>query len=398
MARWAVLVLVFTIPWENIVEIGGTGRISKVVGIGAATVWLVTVLVTGRMRKPGPVHLVVAMFAGWNVASLLWTSDVSTTLGQSFTYAQLAALVYVLWDAIRTHDALRAAMQAYVLGSCVTVVSLFADYLTGGTGYGVRFSTGSFEVNSLGFVLGAAIPFAWYLAVGPSSRPARKFLTILNLTYIPVAVVAVMLTGSRSAVASLVPGLVYVGVWLVRLGMSRGLLAVIVLAAVGFFLASQALVPERTLERLSTTGSAITAGDFGGRLETWRAAYDTFREHPIGGIGSGTFETLGTEKAAHNVALRFLAEIGLVGLGLFVAIVALTASGVRGQTRALAGLWISLLLVWGVGAAVHNFEDRKQTWLIFGLAAVSAALPVARTAPSRRDEVVIRAPISLPSV
>jgi O-antigen ligase len=315
------------------------------------------------------------MFAAWNAMSVMWSVDVPTSFQQGLTYLQLAVLVYLIWDTIRTHEQLRAAMQAYVLGAWVTVIRLLADSLPGGAEYQARFTTGSFEVNSLALVLGLGIPFAWYLAVG-TQRDRTRFLVAADLVYIPAAVVAVLLTGSRSALVSLLPGLVYVFVWLMRLGASRRLVAVTVLVAGGVFLSTQSLVPERTFERLSTTGAAVTGGDFGGRLGTWRLAYATFADHPLTGIGSGAFRTDGTDKAAHNVALRFLVEIGLVGFTLFAAIVIVAVLDARRQRRALVGLWISLLLMWGIGAAVHNFEDRKQTWLVFSLVTVGAGLSV----------------------
>jgi hypothetical protein len=37
--------------------------------------------------------------------------------------------------------------------------------------------------------------------------------------------------------------------------------------------------------------------------------------------------------------------------------------------------------MWAIGAAVHNFEDRKQTWLVFALIAVGAALPRRQPSP-----------------
>lgn len=392
---WAVLVVIFTLPLENVVQVGATTRISKVVGIGASVLWALTVAVTGRIRKPLPFHLAVLSFALWNLASVFWTTNLTATLLQSFTYVQLALLVYILWDTLRSYQALRAAMQAYVLGAWVSVISLFIGYERAGAEYLGRLTVGTFEVNALGLVLGLGIPFAWYLVVGQSSKRRHRLLAAANLAYIPAAVIAVMLTGSRSAILSLLPVLIYIALGLVRLGVSRRALAAFVLAIVGVFLTTTPLVPQRTVERLASTPTAITQGNIGGRLNTWRDAYDTFAEHPIVGTGSGTFVAATTQRAAHNVALRFLAELGLVGFGFFALILVFTVSNVRHQPKALARLWISLLLMWAMGAAVHNFEDRKQTWLVFGLAAVGAGLssdvirgqPTPALRPSRRDSV-----------
>ena len=46
VARSAVLVLIFTMPWENVYEVGGAARVSKLVGAGASLVWLLAVVVT----------------------------------------------------------------------------------------------------------------------------------------------------------------------------------------------------------------------------------------------------------------------------------------------------------------------------------------------------------------
>ena len=374
VARSALLVLIFTMPWENMFEVGSAVRISKLAGAGAALVWFVAVVVTGTVRRPRPMHIAVLSFATWNLLSLLWSQDPTTTFDQALTFVQLALLVFVLYDTLRTLGDLRAAMQAYVLGSWVTVIGLFAKYLSGGAEEAVRFTTGTFEVNALGFVVGLAIPFAWYLAAGQRQQARPSIWTMPNLVYIPVAVVAVLLTGSRSALVSLLPGVAYVILWLFRLGVSRRVLAVIVLGSMGLFLSSQPLVPQRTLDRLATTGAAVTASSFGGRANTWEVAFQTFEDHPLIGVGSGAFRTPGVEKAAHNVALRFLAEIGLIGFLLFLTVLVLTTLDIRGQPRMLAGLWISLMTMWAIGASVHNFEDRKQTWFVFALIAVGAGL------------------------
>jgi len=59
------------------------------------------------------------------------------------------------------------------------------------------------------------------------------------------------------------------------------------------------------------------------------------------------------------------------------------------QPRAAAAFWLTMLVVWLLNALTHNFEDRKVTWLLFGLIAVGARLwhspaPAQRAAPAPR--------------
>ena len=34
-----------------------------------------------------------------------------------------------------------------------------------------------------------------------------------------------------------------------------------------------------------------------------------------------------------------------------------------------------MLLIWALNAAVHNYEDKKHTWVFFSFVAIGAGLP-----------------------
>jgi hypothetical protein len=51
VAIWLSLVLIFAIPWENMVLIGGLGTLGKALGILVAAFWVITVISTGRLRN-----------------------------------------------------------------------------------------------------------------------------------------------------------------------------------------------------------------------------------------------------------------------------------------------------------------------------------------------------------
>ena len=37
--------------------------------------------------------------------------------------------------------------------------------------------------------------------------------------------------------------------------------------------------------------------------------------------------------------------------------------------------WIAMLLMWALNAALHNYEDKKHTWVLFSFVAIGAGLP-----------------------
>jgi tetratricopeptide (TPR) repeat protein len=81
------------------------------------------------------------------------------------------------------------------------------------------------------------------------------------------------------------------------------------------------------------------------RLEWWSEARDIFRADPLAGAGANTFEvarkryreTASPVTQPHSVPLQFLAGLGVVGLALFVALVAAAAAAAAGALRRLEG-------------------------------------------------------------
>ena len=68
-----------------------------------------------------------------------------------------------------------------------------------------------------------------------------------------------------------------------------------------------------------------------GRLETWRATWNLFVDHPVLGVGFRAHEAmLKINSSAHNGYLALLAEIGVIG---FAAVAFLTFSGLRNIWR-----------------------------------------------------------------
>lgn len=125
------------------------------------------------------------------------------------------------------------------------------------------------------------------------------------------------------------------------------------------------------LHQFGNVGPSVTTGDprtrlvqftGSGRLELWRGAADVFRAHPLLGRGADTFQTswdrvrpdAAESTEAHSLYLEALAELGIPGLLLVVAVLvgvllALVRHGVRRPSRAVGA---AILLAWAVHAAV----------------------------------------------
>jgi O-antigen ligase len=143
-------------------------------------------------------------------------------------------------------------------------------------------------------------------------------------------------------------------------------------------------------------------GATSGRLDLWRIALLIFKGHPLGGVGLGNFQVVEPSYATqtlnltmvrqivqeqlvvHNTYLQMAADLGLIGVGLFLAILALP---LRLAGRALRKLelenhelefYVRGLLAGTVGMLIAyaflSAEFEKPLWLLLGLLASVPAL------------------------
>lgn len=384
LAFWLAGVVVFTLPWENVLGVPGVGTISRAVGLAAAGVWSLAVLGSGSLRRPTAPLLIAVAFVVWNGLSVFWSIDADVSIGRFQTFAQLFILMYLLWDTVRAPRDLRIIMQAYVLGAWVTITTLVQHALLNGPdGYQVRYTVGDFQFDDIGLVFALGIPMAWYLATTPTHTRVGRLLQVVNVAHVPAAVVAIMFSGSRVAMVAVVPSFVYILITLSRIRPRAR--AMTLVAITGLFMTLVPLVPQSTLNRLVDTSGDRSQGDFNGRTELWSQAWLTFQENPLTGVGTGAFREEASWKVAHNVWLRFAAELGLVGIALFLLLLGLMLLRAWRAPRVLRDFAFAVLSVWVIGATFYNAEDKKQTWLILTLVLLAGSSRIWQQASTPRS-------------
>jgi O-antigen ligase len=361
-AYFSSIVLIFLIPWENTITVGEFGTLTRTIGVFVGTLWLLSILISGVLRKFRLFHLVAILFIVWNITSTFWSTDVYVTLERIKTYIQLGFLTCILWDLYRTKESLQSALQAYILGGYVLILSTFYNFYMGHE-VGGRFAAQGFNPNDLSLNLALGIPIAFYIAFEKISRKKIIWSKLLNFTYIPLAILVILLTASRGSFLAMVPALCYIFVSLRRFNPFFSFLFFVVTLI--FLLFMLPLVPHFSYQRLSTIPNSIIDGDLGGRVHIWNATINYFIAHPL--LGSGT----GALPSVHNVFLSILAETGLIGFTLFVFLFSILIYSAFKHQNTNGYLWLTVLAVWAIGAMVHNWEHRKVTWLFFNFVIIS---------------------------
>jgi O-antigen ligase len=400
LAFAALWLTVFSVPWEDITALPGLDaasgtRASRVLGLAAFGLTLLAVAAAGRLRVPGRFHVLAMLLLLWAAASLLWSIDPTSTVGRVGTYGQLVVLGGMIWQLATTERRQLSLYQAYVLGAYVSAISTMLSYL-GGDVTTLRYAAGGFNPNDLGLTLVLAIPMAWHLSLVRRGGA----LVWLNRLYLPVGTAAVLLTASRSAFISGLIALAIVPWSLPRLRPGARIGAVL-LAGVTVLVAST-FVPETAWERLGSTRSELATGTLTHRRDIWRAGMLVVREHPLTGVGAGTFPVaaaryLDRPRASHNTYVSLLVELGLVGLGLFVSLLVASLVPIRLMPPPQRRFWLVLACTLVVGLVPRNWDYRKATWFVVAsLASEGALLACSRRALAGRRSPRGRATSAVP--
>lgn len=385
-----VLLTVLVVPIENVIVLPGVGGLSRALGFLLVLVAIPTFLSRGRfvIRRLALAIVLLALYVIWAFAGLLWSIDPASTAVYVFTFVQLLVLVAVIWQVCRGETDVRAIQQAYVIGASLAVADGFRNFFAGREAVFQRFAVSNTDPNEYAVVLALGIPMAWSLF-----STGRGWVRVLNLLFVPIALGAIVLSGSRGgAIAAAMALLVFpLGIGsLDKVG--RRTLWVFLVAAivvVPFFWDEVAGAVGTNLERIGSLGDEISTGTLNARTIIWEQGMVAMSRRPLTGVGGGAFPAAieqgsGMRELAHNTFLSVVVETGAIGLLLFVSILIVVAAPlVRNYgPRTMPGVVLLATLL--IGIVPLTWEFRKPTWLILAILLILGSVQVGRVGNSRR--------------
>ena len=391
LAFASLWLLVFAMPWEDAITISDFGTSVRLIGMVTVGLGVLAMIERGKVRRPSPGHIVMALFVLLAAVSYVWSLYPEGTLVQSFSYLQLFAMVWLIWELAPAVREQMRLMQAYVLGTFVSTIDTLYLFLSHQESAYQRYAGARLDANDLGLIMALSIPMSYYLLI-----ENKGWMVWVYRVQLILAGTTILLTASRGATLATVVALAIVPLTQARLS-GRQRIAVLLTVALLVY-GALLFVPSSSWERLSTVPSEFTQGTLTGRTIIWRAGWEIFRVHPFLGIGANAFrlivsrvlaEPIRLEEhdpapPAHNTFLSVLVEQGVVGLALFCALLGVMALSLRALPPFQQRLWIVSLAVWVVGVSSLTWEMRKPTWFFFGLImAQCGAIPHQRPAQSR---------------
>jgi O-antigen ligase len=379
-----------------------------------------------------PLAMILAILLGIIAAgTLVWgLGTVERSEYQAVKFAKLLVLLLILIRCIRTPTQYHAVILAWLLGV------LYLGYqaqggaghtevgrLTGGIG-GPDFT----DSSGLAVHLVATLPLVGAVFFMARTWWGRAFALVTGA----LAVNTIIMTRTRNVLVGLA-GLAVVSVLSLPRGYRvKGLAAVVV----GTLLAVQ-LTDPAWWQRMSTVNTYQQDPAITNRFVYWRAALQMARDYPFG-IGLGNFHYkvmeyvpgLTITRSAHNTLLTCLAELGWLGLLLFLGVLGVTLTRLtqvrrmalelpehaqirfyRWTTRFHLG-WhataLRMALVGYLGCALFTTRlFAEDLWLLLGLAAClhnvakhQAGEREHATAPERAPAPLLNAPlpVALPAL
>ncbi|MCX5699823.1 MAG: O-antigen ligase family protein [Candidatus Omnitrophica bacterium] len=252
-----------------------------------------------------------------------------------------------------------------------TVLSYLGINRAGGTGYGPN----EFAIAILPFI---AITF--YMALAEKNG-ALKIILIGIITVIFLALIS---TVSRGGIVGL-GGMLLI----LTLKSKRKILTIIAVCIVVVLFINT--MPQNLRERFSKTQVTANARGIGDgdidsttrRYYLAQAGWRIFLSHPLFGIGVGNYYYENRNYApvspgrAHNMYLEMMAELGIIGIILFLGIIFYTFKSLNRIIKSKSplngyakGFYIGLIGFLIAGIFLHAQQDRVLWFLIF----MSAAL------------------------
>jgi O-antigen ligase len=396
VAYGALWIFIFALPWERLVALPGLYIVTRATGVLALGLALFAILMSGRIRRWKLFQLAAVMFVTWTGFATWWLH--MTAIPQKlYTFVQLVVVLWLIWELAPTVKRMRGLLTAFVLGAFVPAVATILLYVEAG-GSMRRFSAGGADPNSLANTLALAMPMAWYLSI-TTKRPL--FVWICR-AYVPIGLMATVLTGSRGGLLSMLVALTIIP-FTMKLSPGRLTATLAMLALSGALVIAYA--PESVVERLSTTTESAQSGNLGGRVRLWVAGVHAFTHKPMMGYGVGQFKSAITPElgamalVAHNSFLSVLVEEGIIGLILYLTMFFSVLYYVLHYPPFERRFGLVLYGTLGTAMLPLTWEDQKAAWFVMavltGFSILSAGwrVPVAQQT-LRRPMPLARPPLA----
>ncbi len=351
--EWAFYVLIVAVTFSNSLAEGSVA----VIFIG----YLIKKIIKKDASFPHQLFLVVfAAFLAWNAISIFNSGYLYESLRGLLKVIKYGLLLVITTDVFRQERLLKRTVFFLLIWSVAIALN---GIIQGWLGFDIiRFNTvntldylprisSSFpQANDFGAYLVLVIPVFLSFTFSKNIALRHRVYFLLGLLVLSYCI---MRTYSRGAWLAL-----FIAVLIAGLLKSKRLFVVLIISAVigSLFLPQQ--VKARAFDIFN-----FSEGTSWQRLKLWSGALDMIKQHPVIGFGVNTYtKNFSKYKPAdypdviysHNCYLQMAAEIGIIGLVLFLSFAILAFIYVINRLRFIPAGWIRNSII-GLSAGAAGF-------------------------------------------
>lgn len=378
----------FSLPLEGVFAIEGVFTLSKaLLGLFLLSLlfqirrpkiaWFPALVLTWRLIPRLRISILAVVLMLWLFLSYFWSADPSATWDKLQVWVQqLAGAMAIAFFIMARPKTLQPVLFSYSLGASIAAAQGISNYLRN------PLSRTTFTGAADAADFAAVVLLASLVAVGLWLTTQSPWMRWYSILCFALCTLAVVLSGTRSAWVAIVITLALVV--LPRLGWQQLISLVVVVGLVGLALFQLPAVNQFLTSRV--TSAAEDGG--AGRTAIWTVGWQIAQQSPIFGHGLGTFTVLFGQgiaaesdlesidtyyitdgRGAHNIYLELVSEVGLIGLGIFLAWmwVLLQVSLRQSVHPDLILILKACLLAYLIQGAFLGILERKYLWLTIAL-------------------------------
>lgn len=371
IALFFMLVLIFALPTnvpESDLFIADISLV-KIAGLLTFGLTLVLILAGQRLRADAAFHTAALLNISWIMLSFIWSMmPVDYDISQSVNSQQLLKenfyiliTMLLLFQIANDSTDLKFFALAFLLGGFWLIYLVLRDYHT--TVSTIRYTITGFDPNEVGVELAMILPIATYLIISSKSWWWR----IPALLYFPPAIFSILIGGSRTGAVVMIVGLS--GLWILvrRLGIGGKAISIAILILILIGIAGT--LPQKTVERILSTGQEVSSGTLSDRGIVWSYAYEEWVKSPIYGHGLSSFQRIvnshNINYTAHNSFVSMVVEQGIIGILLYLCVIStavLCAFRLPNEDRVPM---LSMLAVVVIGQMSLTLNNRIYIWFAY---------------------------------
>lgn len=341
-------------------------------------------------------HFCSLLFIVWIVASNPVAAISTGNRVWLWTYLQLFIFMFLTTQLLKRESDYQLLMWTFVITTIVSALSAIQQVKFGISSESSLRALGlAYNPNESGRYFVIAIVFLLYL---------RHKFSQISVRIVSIVAIVILFVGIASTVSRTSILLLWVAFGMMALEHSSlfkdrlfEFIAAIVAAAL-------LLIPAEYWQISSGILSSIISGNdsVGFRYMQWDAGLAMWADHPIAGVGVGSFRAnttfygtnflpfYGIRYAPHSTYIALLAETGIVGFLLFltmigVCIAALLKVSINDRSERQSSspyyAWLTVLVILLVGGITGDEQFSKIVWMILGIGGI--ALSSTRKAPAK---------------